>query len=189
MLRPGYRCLNNGRDDEAAVPRLCIVCPEQSRVLRHLTVQRSEKGPKLAGQPYDRSRLCTESASCPPSSVVARDYLRSELDVLSTTVSPSLAGESTTANGSACMTGVGWNLAEQGHSQPMQVNSTTLDRDPVTSTQLYVSGLLRVGLLCSNPSSPGAQPLWRVGNGWMGSLGSHCGCRQHCESRQISSLT
>lgn len=46
VLRSGYRCLNNGRDDEAAVPRLCIVCPEQSRVLRHFTVQSSEKGPK-----------------------------------------------------------------------------------------------------------------------------------------------
>lgn len=57
VLRPGYRCLNNGRDDEAAVPRLCIVCPEQSRVLRHLTVQSSEKGPNFTWRAYDRSRV------------------------------------------------------------------------------------------------------------------------------------
>jgi hypothetical protein len=40
-----------------------------------------------------------------------------------------------------------------------------------------------------HPSSPDAQPLWRVGNGSMGSFGFHCGCRQLCESRQISRLT
>lgn len=57
VLRPGYRCLNNGRDNEAAVPRLCIVCPEQSRVLRHLTVLNSEKGPNTAGRAHDSSRV------------------------------------------------------------------------------------------------------------------------------------
>lgn len=57
VLRPGYRCLNNGQDDEAAVPRLCIVCPEQSRVLRHFTVQSSKKGPKFVGRAYDISRV------------------------------------------------------------------------------------------------------------------------------------
>lgn len=57
VLRPGYRCMNNGRDDEAAVPRLCIVCPEQSRALRHFTVLNSEKGPNIAGRAYDRSRV------------------------------------------------------------------------------------------------------------------------------------
>lgn len=81
VLRPGYRCLNNGHDDEAAVPRLCIVRPEQSRVLRHLTVQSSEKGPNLTGRAYDRSRVWTERARCHPSLVV-RDYLRSELGIL-----------------------------------------------------------------------------------------------------------
>lgn len=54
-----------------------------------------------------------------------------------TTVYPSLTGESTTANGSSCMTRVGWNLAEGGHSLLTEVNSMTLGRDPVISTLLY----------------------------------------------------
>lgn len=53
-----------------------------------------------------------------------------------TTVYPSLASESTTADGSSCMTKVGWNLAEEGHSQPIQVDSMTLGQDPVISTLL-----------------------------------------------------
>lgn len=66
-----------------------------------------------------------------------------------TTVYPSLTSESTTANGSSCMTRVGWNLAEEGHSQPTQVNSMTLGQDPVISTLLHLFCLVEVRLLCS----------------------------------------
>lgn len=79
-------------------------------------------------------------------SLVARDYLRSELDTL---LYPSLTSESTTANGSSCMTKVGWNLAEQGHSQPTQVNNMTLGHDPVILTLLYLLGVFEVRLRCS----------------------------------------
>lgn len=149
-----------------------------------------KKDRSFADQPYDRSRLSTESARCHPSSVLVRDYLRSELDFFfSSTVYPSLASESTTANSSTCMTGVGWNLAEQGHSQPTQVNNMTLGRDPVISNLLCLFVLFRVGLRCSilllqMPNRCGA-----VRNGCMRSLGFHCGCREHGESRRISRLT
>lgn len=51
-----------------------------------------------------------------------------------TTVYPNLASESTTTNGSSCMTRVGWNLAEEeGHSH----DSMTLGQEnPVISTLL-----------------------------------------------------
>lgn len=56
-----------------------------------------------------------------------------------TTVYPNLASESTTTNCSSCMTRVGWNLAEEGHSH----DSMTLGQeDPVISTLLYLFGLV-----------------------------------------------
>lgn len=73
-------------------------------------------------------------------------------------------------NGSSCMTGVGWNLAEEGHSQPTQVNNMTLGKDPVISTLLYLFGLVEVRLRCSMLLLQGAQPLGRVGNDSMGKL-------------------
>lgn len=66
-----------------------------------------------------------------------------------TTVYPNLASESTTTNGSSCMTRVGWNLAEEGHSH----DSMALGQeDPVISTLLYLFGLVEVRLRCSIPS-------------------------------------
>lgn len=65
----------------------------------------------------------------------------------------------------------------------------TLGQDPVISTLLYLFGVVEVRLRCSMLLLQGAQPLGRVGNDSMGSFGFHYGCRQLCESRQISRLT
>lgn len=68
------------------------------------------------------------------------------------------------------MTIVGWNLAEEGHSQPTQVNSMTLGRDPVISTLLHLFGFARGQAALQHFPARGAQPLGRVGNDSMGEL-------------------
>ncbi|KAI7788456.1 hypothetical protein LA080_010789 [Diaporthe eres] len=71
VLRPGYRCMNNGRDDEAAVPRLCI------------KKDRTSQGGRTIGRGYERkARDAIHPPRRPSPSLAVRDYLRSELAIL-----------------------------------------------------------------------------------------------------------